>query len=348
MRALAIGIVFAAFAATGGAAAARAAEAAPQEKTPDKAPPAAAEKPAKGEEAGAKGEQGLPQGVLARVNGNEVTVQDYVAYLFASLGRSKLREYIDRLLLEEEAKRLEVPPPTPEEVEEKVSALIESSLRTLFQNNQEKLVENLSRRGLTLEDHKAKLRQDTAYKLLEERAILKNRKVSAEEVQAAFDRTYGEGGTQYELRHISISVNRNRPQASGEEKRAPLSDHDARELAEKLVKEIEGGADFGQLAKTHSDDELTKRNEGRIPLYQKGYKGLEFDGAVSRLTEQSPLSGVVKTQQGYEIIQLLSKKTVKLEDKREEIVNQLKTRPPTAQERIQFIKSLREKAKIEM
>jgi foldase protein PrsA len=353
MRALSIGIV-AALAAVGPSNRNLAGEAAPA------GPPPAAAPGEKKAEAGGKAaekaaapaprpESNLPPGVLARVNGNEVTVDDYVKYLFASTGRSKLREYIDRLLLEEEARRAQIQPPTPEEVEEKVNALIESSMRTLYQNSQEKYAESLARQGLTPDDRKAKLRQDNAYRMLEERTIVKTRQITEEDILKEFERVYGKGGVQYELRHIFFSISRARLQNnSGDSKRLQDADQEARDKAEKVLKEIQGGADFGQMAKTHSNDELTRGNEGRIPVYQRGYRGPDFDDAVARLTEQQPLSGVVKIPQGYEIIQLLSRKVVLLADKREEIVNQLKTKTPTPAERNAFIKGLREKAKIEI
>ena len=48
----------------------------------------------------------LPPGVIARVNGKDLTLQDYLGYLYASFGKSRLEELIDRLLVEEEAKNL--------------------------------------------------------------------------------------------------------------------------------------------------------------------------------------------------------------------------------------------------
>ena len=41
----------------------------------------------------------LPPGILARVNGKEITLQDYSRYLFVRYGKSKLEELIDRMLV---------------------------------------------------------------------------------------------------------------------------------------------------------------------------------------------------------------------------------------------------------
>jgi foldase protein PrsA len=303
--------------------------------------PGQEQKPASTPEKG----EGLPAGVLARLNGRDITIQDYTAYLFASLGKSKLKEFIDRLLLEEEGTRLGVAV-TPEEVEERVNAQIENTVRALYQNNMDRFVENLGRRGLTLDEHKQKLRQDTAYQLLEDKTILKNRKVTEEDIKARFEQMYGPGGQQQEIRHILIST-RARPQRPGETRPPALTDQEARAKAEKVLKELQAGADFVQLVKAYSDDELTKANDGRIPVYRRGYHGPEFDEAVSRLTKEAPVSPVVRSPQGYHLIQLIDRKTTRLEDKREEILAYLKNQKPTVQEKNNFIKTLREKAKIE-
>jgi parvulin-like peptidyl-prolyl isomerase len=283
--------------------------------------------------------------VIARVNGRDVTIQDYTAYLFASMGKAKLREFVDRVLMEEEGRVLEVTI-TPEDVEERVNGQIDSTVRALYQNKMESFEENLRQRGLTLEDHKAKLRQDTAYRLLEERSIMKIRKITDEDIKAEFEKRYGEAGVLCELRHILVSTRaRSLPAADARKAR---TDQEAKEQADKIMKSLKEGRDFNELVRAFSEDELTKKAEGRIPHYQKGYRGREFDEAVARLTEPNQVSDPVRSTQGYHIIQLISRKMTKLEEKRDEIVNFLKTRAPTPQERNAFMKSLREKAKIEM
>ncbi len=290
----------------------------------------------------------LAPGVVARLNGREITVQDYTAYLFASLGKSKVREFIDRLLLEEEGKRLEVNV-SPEEVEDRVNNQVNSSLKALYQGNMEKFLDSLSKRGMTLDEHKQKLRQDTAYKLLEEKCILKTRSVTEDDVKARFEQTYGAGGVQFEIRHILFSTRRKATSGGPADTKSPAAvEQEAREKAEKVLKELQGGADFIQMVRTYSEDDLTRNNDGRIPQYRKGYRGQEFHEAVIRLTEESRVSGVVRSPQGFHIVQLIDRKVTRIEDKREELLTVLKQQQPTAGERNALLKGLRDKAKIEL
>ncbi len=289
-------------------------------------------------------EESLPPGVMARVDGRDLTVQDYTAYLFATLGKSKLEEYINRILLEDEGKRLKIDI-NPQEVEERLTAEIETRARAIYKNNMDQFVESLARQGMSLEEYKAKKRQDIAYRILEEKCILKARKVTEGEIKVAFEKAYGENGIQCDIRHILIST---RPvKEPGKPVSPARTDQEARARAENVLKEIQGGADFAQLAKEYSQDRLTRQSGGRIPYYRKGYRGSEFDAAVSRLSEENPTSGIVKSPHGYEIIQLISREITRLEDKREEIKRLLETRPPTAKERTEFLKNLWEKAKVE-
>ncbi len=290
----------------------------------------------------------LPAGVLARVGGKDITFQEYSQYLYSIYGRTKLNDLIDRILIEEEARRLGIAV-TPEEVEKEVQAQIEKTLRGLYQGDQAKLEDNLKQRGMTLVDHREKLRQEAAYSLLRDAAIIKVRAVSEADLKQQFEKVYGEGGVRLELRHLFIAT-RDAKAGTGNTGNAGAnlpSDQEAREKAEKILKELRGGADFIQMVKTYSDDLLTKRNDGRIPVYYKNYYGEEFHQAVMGLTEENRLSGVVRSPRGYHIVYLVRREKTRFEDKKAEILEFLKTQPPTTRERQEFLKGRRAQAKIE-
>ncbi|MBI4582786.1 MAG: peptidylprolyl isomerase [Planctomycetes bacterium] len=291
----------------------------------------------------------LPAGVLARVGGKDVTFQEYSQYLYSIYGKTKLNDLIDRILIEEEARRLGIAV-TPEEVEKEVQAQIEKTLRGLYQGDQAKLEANLKQRSMTLDDHKEKLRQEAAYSLLRDAAVIKTRAVSEADLKQQFEKVYGEGGVRLELRHLLIATRDAKAGGTGDKGDAGAnlpSDQEAREKAEKILKELRGGADFIQMVKTYSDDILTKRNDGRIPIYYKNYYGEEFHQAVLGLTEESRLSGVVKSPRGFHIVYLVRREKTNFEDKKAEVLEFLKTQPPATRERQEFLKALRAKAKIE-
>ncbi|MFH1097941.1 MAG: peptidylprolyl isomerase [Candidatus Desantisbacteria bacterium] len=80
------------------------------------------------------------------------------------------------------------------------------------------------------------------------------------------------------------------------------------EEANALLKQIKEGADFATLAGKHSTCP-SRAKGGDLGFFERGQMVKEFDETAFNLTKENPLSGVVKTQFGYHIIQLVEKKT---------------------------------------
>lgn len=314
---------------------------------PAKAPPAAEASPGGAPQAPAA----LPRGVVARVNGRDVTLDEYVNYLLASLGRSRLDEYVNRLLVEEKAKASGVAL-EPAEVEAAVQETIERTIKSQYRGDRDVYAEALRRRHRSLEEEVARLRQELYYDMLLERWIVRSRKVSEADVARRFEEVYGEGGVQYVLRHVLVST---RPRAVSEEGHggaeaagfARRTPKEARERAEEARREVLRGVPFSEVVRKYSDDPYTRRAEGRIPRYRAKMFGESFHAAVERLTPENRVSEVVESPRGYHVIELVEKRTTKLEDVRAEIESWLKTAPPSARERQEALRGIREAAKIE-
>ena len=86
---------------------------------------------------------------------------------------------------------------------------------------------------------------------------------------------------------------------------------EARKTAQMLLDSIKRGADFGQLARTFSNDPGSARRGGELGWYNRGDFVKEFADAAVRL-EPGELSGVVRTQFGYHIIQMIAKNVDKI------------------------------------
>ncbi len=86
----------------------------------------------------------------------------------------------------------------------------------------------------------------------------------------------------------------------------------AKKKAEDILSQVKSGKDFGTLA-TISDDQNSKDKGGSLGWFTKGAMVKEFEGAVSSLNV-GQITGPVKSQFGYHIIQLVDKqkKTFKI------------------------------------
>lgn len=294
----------------------------------------------------------LPAGVIARLNGRDVRVEDYVAYLFASLGKSRLDEFLDRMLLEEEARVLGIVVPA-ESVESALEERIERTIKGLYQGKREDFLQGLTRRRSTLEEHRAKLRQDLYYEMLTTEVVLKNRQVTEADLRRQFDRSYGEGGIQLVLRHILFAGQAGTPPGPQDPTRpsppgaASRATPEARERAEKALKEIQSGLSFAQAVKQYSDDAFTKKNDGRIPHYRQGFYGDPFHAAVMLLTAEKPLSGIVESPRGYHLIELVERQVTRFEDVKGEVEKIVRTQAPSPGEKRDLANQLRAKASVE-
>ena len=153
--------------------------------------------------------------------------------------------------------------------------------------------------------------------------VAKKSAVPDAEVQAEYDKFKAQSaGTEYRARHILV---------------------EKEDEAKALIKQLNGGASFEELAKKNSKDPGSGANGGDLDFAAPGSYVPEFSQAMVKLKKGEMTQEPVKTQFGYHII--------KLEDTREaqfppfeEVKGQLKQR--LEQQKIaQFFDELRTKAK---
>jgi peptidyl-prolyl cis-trans isomerase D len=98
---------------------------------------------------------------------------------------------------------------------------------------------------------------------------------------------------QARARHILIQV------APGADAK---TDAAAKAKAEGILKQIQGGANFADLAKKYSDDPGSKDKGGELGFAKRGMMVPEFDNAI--FTQKIGDTRIVKTQFGYHIVQV--------------------------------------------
>ena len=103
---------------------------------------------------------------------------------------------------------------------------------------------------------------------------------------------------QARARHILIKVD-----AGADAK----TDAAAKAKAEGLLKQIQAGGNFADLAKKNSDDPGSKDTGGELGFAQRGHMVPEFDAAI--FSQKIGDSKIVKTQYGYHIVQVEERQT---------------------------------------
>ena len=101
-----------------------------------------------------------------------------------------------------------------------------------------------------------------------------------------------------EVRHILISPNTNDDMTDDEKKEAEKK---AKKEAEDIIKKLDDGEKFSDLAKEYSDDEGTASNGGKMTATY-GSVVDEFWDAASKLKDKTYTEEPVETEYGYHII----------------------------------------------
>jgi peptidyl-prolyl cis-trans isomerase D len=119
--------------------------------------------------------------------------------------------------------------------------------------------------------------------------------VSPEEIQRYYTAHQSEYSApeQARSRHILIKV------APGADAKADAA---AKAKADGLLKQIQGGANFAELAKANSDDPGSKDKGGELGFAKRGMMVPEFDNAL--FTQKISETKIVKSQFGYHIVQV--------------------------------------------
>ena len=182
------------------------------------------------------------------------------------------------------------------------------------------------RRGLgATPDYKVQMeqaRQALLGQALREDFSKKNLATDAE-IQAEYDKFKAQsGGTEYRARHILV---------------------EKEDEAKALIKQLNGGASFEDLAKKNSKDPGSGANGGDLDFAAPGSYVPEFSQAMVKLKKGELTQEPVKTQFGYHII--------KLEDTRQAQFPPIEEVKPQIKQRLEqqklaaFIEDLRTKAK---
>ncbi len=93
----------------------------------------------------------------------------------------------------------------------------------------------------------------------------------------------------------------------------PTSAPDARTQAEALHQQLQQGASFPELARTHSKDPGSARKDGDLGFITRGKMVAPFEEAAFALDQPGQLSAVVETRFGFHVIELVEKRPAGLQ-----------------------------------
>jgi peptidyl-prolyl cis-trans isomerase C len=204
----------------------------------------------------------------------------------------------------------------------------------------EELKAVLSRIHVTEEIIKEEIRQVEAVRKFVKEKFEKGAAVSDEEA-GTYYKSHPESFTrpeQVRARHILLQ-----PDMDGGDQ----AKENAKRQLEELKKEIEGGADFGDLASKHSKCPSSQRG-GDLGFFERGRMAKPFEDAAFAL-KPGELSDIVVTKFGYHLIKLEERRPPKLlpfDDVKEKLTEHLR-REKVKEALGSYLKQLRQESQIE-
>lgn len=200
----------------------------------------------------------------------------------------------------------------------------------------------LSNWETTFDELREETRRDMQVERVIESQVLPGIEIDAESARAFYDEHPEEftrpGGRL--ARHLLIGIS---PNASETDKAS------ARERASDLRQQVVNGADFAELARTHSEDQGTAELGGDLGVIVPGQTVQPFEQALFAL-EENGLSEVVETPFGFHVIQMTGQQEpqlVSFEETGSQIREFLAAQEQQARTEA-FLESLRAKSTIEI
>lgn len=287
--------------------------------------------------------EGLPAGVAAVVNGEEIPRDVVVAELLSRLARPTIEAMLDEMITD----RL-----VAQKLKERGLSVSEADVNKLIQAKREmmrqdpafyrlSLEQYVKSQGKTMRDLENQLRRHIALSRLFESEI------PEEKLKALFEESRdGLSGRRVRASHIVAMV------VDPETKNplGPGADAAAQKKIEEVRKKLASGMDFAQLAKKYSEDPISAPNGGDLGFFLR--RGYVVAGVADVAFEmkKGEVSPPFKTKYGYHIVKVTDVdpgKSVSFSNERLRMAVQyvgLKANEPL---RRAWLKRLREGAKIE-
>ena len=181
--------------------------------------------------------------------------------------------------------------------EKDVDAAEKELIKTRFNGKRSEYEKALAQQGFTAEQYRENALEVSALSTKIFDVVTKDVKVTEQEILAYYTQNQSQYGTpeSRDVRHILIAE-------KDDDGKVDFAASKAK--ADEIYAQLEGGADFAELAKENSADPGSKDSGGKLTI-SRGQTVPEFD-KVSFELDKGELSKPVKTAYGYHVIEAVS------------------------------------------
>ena len=246
--------------------------------------------------------------VVAKMDGKSITAEDLYGELKKQGGAVTLTNMIDSFIVNKEIK-------TDEDAKSYADSQL-SSYKKSYQSYGQDFNAALTSAGYADEEEfKEELILEYKKNIVTENYV--KDELTDDEIQKYYDdNIFGD----IEARHILISPNTKEDMTDEEKEKA---EKEAKKEAEDIIKKLDKGEKFADLAKKYSDDKGTASKGGKLTVTYGSVVDEFWDG-VNDLKDGEYSKTPVKSEYGYHIIYRISQKEKpKLKDVKEDVIDKL-------------------------
>jgi PPIC-type PPIASE domain len=200
------------------------------------------------------------------IDGEPVTREQYAQWMIPSRGRPFANAFVDRRVISRLAREAGVSL-SRVEIDTRVIEDTERLIAIFHKGDRDDWLAGLREKNQTEADFMRKSKLRVSHSLLAEKLLLAKREITPELVARAWRERYGEGGRSLDVRFILRNIPA--PEEGLLETEEELNRYIASEsklaleFLDKLRERALNGEDFSALARTYSDDPLTRDRGGR-------------------------------------------------------------------------------------
>lgn len=277
---------------------------------------------------------GLERPMLApalSIEGQVITREAYAAWLMRARGEASWPHFLEHWVVLREAARQGVVVEEPE-VRARSEAYIEELILGQYKGNREawKAAMELQGRREWIFRHDLDVRM--RIELFCERLMMRERRITPEDVRRRFDEVYGKDGRLVRARLILLDVPLGMAPA-GESReathaRVEAAKRAAFERANEIVRQIRDGADFAALARAHSVDPASAAAGGAL---SGRFRAEAWPAPIANAVQSAEVGEVIEPMSvgaQLAILQVTSREAISFDQVAADLEQQLASQPP--------------------
>lgn len=233
-------------------------------------------------------ELGGPDTPVISIGGETVTRAEYARWIHSIWGEVYARTFAEDLLVLRKAEELGIRV-DEEEVQQRAREYVQDIVDKDFMENRQRWYDKLALSGSTEADFLREQCRRLRTSLLVEKLLLRERRVTDEDVRRRYASALGPDGVWREASKILVSSRYEEldhdQEREGLAREAAAAIERARVKAAGIVARLRGGADFAAIARAESDD-LRTRSKGGVVA--GAFRGEEYPDAVAKAVYALP------------------------------------------------------------